>query len=190
MFTSIRPLAFFGLVFALGACSDDDPDDVVTTRTSPSANFDAYETFRFMTESDLAPGTARDLPANVSANLSQVNSEMREELLEEGLREVGPGEEADLLAFSLATTEDQAALYWSCVDGYWYGYWTLAWEPCVWLEPVYTEYTVGSVVVGLADPAREEIVFGSLIQGVVDNSGNMEERISDDMEDAFDDYPD
>lgn len=189
MHTSIRPLATLGLVLSLGACGDDDPDDVVTTRSSPSADFTSYETFRFQSESDLPPGVSMNLSPDVVASLAVVNDAMRQELLEQGLREVGPSEVPDLFAFSLASTEDQAALYWSCVDGYWYGYWALAWEPCAWLQPMYTEYEVGTVVVGLVDPQRAEIVYGSVIEGVVDPDGDVEERVEDDMDEAFDDYP-
>jgi hypothetical protein len=184
-------MSFLALVLSVNACSDDDPEDVVTTRSSPSADFTSYQTFRFTTEEDMPAGVRGvDLPSDVAANLQMVNEAMRQELLEEGLREVAPGETPDVFAFSLASTDEEAALYWGCVDGYWYGYWSFAWDPCAWLQPVYAEYETGTIVVGLADPARQEIVYGSVIEGLVTgDEDDMESRLEDDMSEAFDDYP-
>ena len=86
MHSSIRPLVILGLALSVGACGDDDdPEDVVTTRVSPSADFTSYETFRFQNEDDLPPGSRTDFPPEVVANLAVVNDAMRQELLEEGM---------------------------------------------------------------------------------------------------------
>jgi hypothetical protein len=36
---------------------------------------------------------------------------------------------------------------------------------------------------------RAEIVYGSMIEGVSDPEGDVEDRVEDDMDEAFDDYP-
>jgi hypothetical protein len=171
-------------------CSDDEPEDTIDTTVNPNATFSEYQTFAFVGPSDVDPTTARVIPDAVMVNLDVANQAMREELTALGLIEVGPNDNPDLRAFSLSTTQDEAAIYWACVDGYWYGYWAWSFDPCSWLEPVYTEYTEGTILVGLVDPNMGEVVFGGLIQGIAyGDSGDMEERIDDDMEEVFDAYP-
>jgi hypothetical protein len=191
MHSSVRKLVPLALAIAAGACDDDDDNgDFVTTRSSPSADFTSFRTFRFLTEDDVPLDTAVQLPAGVSANLAMVDDAMRDELLDQGLVEVAPTEPADLLAFSLERTAEQDALYWECAEGYWWGYWSFAWAPCGWLEPVYTEYETGTVFVGLVDPVRDEIVYGSLMEGVINGDhDDVADRLEDDMEVAFTDYP-
>ena len=60
---------------------------------------------------------------------------------------------------------------------------------CAWLAPLYVDYTVGSLALGLAAPNEEEVVFGGLLQGVADGSGNTEDRIRDGVHVMFEDYP-
>lgn len=192
MHVSIRKIASVALAVAVGACSDDDgaPADIVSTQSNPSADFTSYQTFRFLTQDDMPSGMTLNLPRDVLANLDKVNDAMREELLEQGLSEVAPTAAADLLAFTLASTTENEALYWDCVEGYWWGYWTYAWEPCAWLEPVYTDYETGTVFVGLIDPLRNEIVYSSVMQGVIyGDEDDMEDRLEGDMSEAFDQYP-
>ena len=45
-----------------------------------------------------------------------------------------------------------------------------------------------AMVIGLADPNMEEIVFGGLLEGVEDGS-NVEDRIRDRVRDVFEQYP-
>jgi hypothetical protein len=157
---------------------------------NPNATFADYQTFAFVGPSDVTSTTLPAIPDQVAVNLDVANQAMREELTALGLIEVGPTDNPDLRAFSLSATEDQAAVYWTCVDGYWYGYWAWSFDPCSWIEPVYTEYTEGAILVGLVDPNMSEVVFGGLIQGIAyGDSGDMEERIDDDMEEVFDAYP-
>lgn len=176
------------VLMVLAAC-DDDPDDTVTTASSATAEFEDYETFAVADPSDAPENVRERIPDDVETDLEVVNDAVRDELTQLGLREVARDDDPDLVAFSLAATDDEEAVYWDCVEGYWYGYWTYAWDPCAWLEPVYLEYTVGSIFVGLADPEEEQVVFGGLIEGVVDGDGDTEERIQDDVEEVFDDYP-
>jgi hypothetical protein len=171
------------------ACSDDEPEDTIDTTVNPDADFSQYRTFAFVGPDDVATSTARQIPDAVAVNLDMVNQSMRDELTRRGLVEVSPDANPDLRAFSLAATEDQAAIYWSCVDGYWYGYWAWSFDPCSWIQPMYTEYTEGAVFVGLVDPTMNEVVFGGLIQGIVYGSEDTEQRIDDDMDEVFDDFP-
>jgi len=94
-----------------------------------------------------------------------------------------------------AATQDEDAIYWDCVPGYlWWG-WYWYWDPCAWLEPVPIQYTVGSVLVLLIDPNIAEspdygrVVFGGLLQGVADGSGDAQQRIEEGVARMFDQYP-
>jgi hypothetical protein len=46
-------------------------------------------------------------------------------------------------------------LAWDCVPTYWWGYWTWAWQPCAWLDPVYVEGTIGAIA--QVTPARSDV---------------------------------
>lgn len=170
-------------VAALGACSDDD-DDVVVERADPNADFTSYQTFAFAQ----APEGGTSIPSGVSANLGIANNDMKEELEDLGLTEVDPSDNPDLIAFSLASTDNVTDLYWSCVPGYWYGYWDWSYDPCSVVSPYYDSYTVGTLVVGLVDPALEKVVFGGAAKNVLDGS-DIADEINDAVEQIFDDYP-
>jgi hypothetical protein len=172
-------------------CDDDDPEDVVTTRSSATADFTSYETFAFPERTETIEDLDESVPTQVAANLELVNDAVRSELTALGLEEVDAADDPDLVAFNLAATEETEAISWECVDGYWYGYWTYAWDPCAWLAPIYTEYTSGAVLVALADRQREEVVFGGLIQGVGDDEDpdEVEERVQNGVAAIFNAYP-
>ena len=63
------------------------------------------------------------------------------------------------------------------------------WVIGIRITPVYTEYTSGTVVLGLVDPNESELVFSGLIQGVGDDPADLAARIDDDVEEVFDAYP-
>ena len=105
------------------------------------------------------------------------------------MRQVNPNENPDLLLFSISKTTEQSALYWECAGGYWYGYWTWYWDPCSWVTAVPVEYSVGTLVVGLTDPAASKIVFGGALVGVLECSDDLSGRIERGVDDIFEDYP-
>jgi len=196
----MHALRFYISVSVLGgsllmtACNDDndEPNDTVTTRSSATADFKSIKTFAISDKDSVPSSVAKVIPSSVGTNLDAVNDAVRNALEDQGLTEVNNDDHPDVVAFSLAATSNQQALSWDCVDGYWYGYWAYSWDPCAWLEPVYTEYTQGSVVIGLADPTQESVVFGGLIQGALDESLDSEEsqqRLQDDVNQVFDAYP-
>jgi hypothetical protein len=165
---------------ALCACSDDD--DVVVERADPDADFTSYKTFAISDNSSVA------IPSGVAANLAQANDAITTQLENLGLTEVDASADPDLIAFSLASTDVDAALSWSCVPGYWYGYWDWSYDPCSVVSPYYDSYTVGTLVVGLVDPVLEKTVFGGVAQSILDDS-NVDDDIDDAVEDIFDAYP-
>jgi hypothetical protein len=176
-------------------CNDDSglPPDEVSTRTKPGVDFTAYKTFRINDEvgkGDLADAgvDVDDIPGQVLLNIDTANDQARMELEARGMTEVGEDEDADLVIFSLGSTQDQHGYYWECVPGYWWGYWGWVWDPCAWLAPIYVEYSIGSMVLGLADPSMEDVVFGGLLQGVAAGD-NPEDRIRDGVHAMFKDYP-
>jgi len=167
-------------------CDDDDSEsqDIVATTASPTADFANYQTFALAESND-----SDAIPDAVETNLDLVNEAMVEELTDRGLTQVDPDDDPDVIAFNLATTDTQGTYYWDCVDGYWWGYWGSSWTPCAWLQPVYTEYTAGTIALGLADPELREVVFGGFIQGYEDGTDDIEDRIQEDVERVFDSYP-
>jgi hypothetical protein len=179
-------LAVYGALLA--ACSDDDDDLVVDERSDPNADFTSYKTFAFV----VAPEDAGvlDIPDDVSSNLSVVRDAVKGQLEQEGLTEVARGEDPDVLAFNLASTNDVTALSWDCAPGYWYGYWGFAGDPCATLEPYYDQYTEGTVAVGLIDPSLNKVVFGGVAKGVIDGDENdIQREVDEAVEKIFDDYP-
>jgi hypothetical protein len=178
-------------------CDDDDlPDDEVHTRAKPGVDFDDYTTFRIddeLSEEDLEDAgiDSDDIPDDVKFNIDTANDQARIELEDLGLTQVGEDEEADLVVGSMGSVEDQDAIYWECVPGYWWGYWGWYWDSCAWLDPVWVEYTIGSVAVGLGDPAMEDVVFVGLLQGVGTggSSDDIERRIRDGVHEMFEKYP-
>jgi hypothetical protein len=174
-------------------CSDDDSDDVVvTTRSSNTADFTSFETFAFPDPSDANQTIVASIPTSVATNLDQVNDAVRQQLIAQGLTEVDPDQDPDLTAVNLASTKDRAGYTWSCVPDYWWGYWTYAYDPCAWLEPVYTEYTTGTVAVGLVDNDAEQVVFSGILRGVLDpdaDADQVEQNVDDGVAEIFDSYP-
>jgi hypothetical protein len=168
----------------LFACDDDD--EYVEAASNSTADFTAYKTFAIST----AGGTVA-VPASVATNLGVVNDAIQTQLQDLGLTEVDLSQSPDLIAFSLASTEETAAFSWNCVPGYWYGYWDWSYTPCGWIDPIYDEYTVGTVVIGLTDPAIEQVVFGGVMQEVLDGQSTDEitDDINDGVENVFDEYP-
>lgn len=185
------------LALTVGSCDcndDDGPTDYVYTRVEPNVDFSQFHTFR-VTDSHDADDFAdagvdpENIPEDVRINIDSANDQARIELETLGLTEAGEDEDADLVVFSLARTSEETGVVWTCVPGYeWWG-WYWYWDPCAWLAPLYVDYTVGSLIVGLAAPNEEEVVFGGLLQGVADGSGDPEDRIRDGVHVMFRDYP-
>ena len=79
-----------------------------------------------------------------------------------------------------------ALLYSS--PSYWWTGWGYAWDPCAWMVEVPVVYTEGTVVVGLADPAVSKVVFGGVLQGILECSDSTG-RIQAGVARIFQDYP-
>lgn len=191
-------LAAFLLLCGLSAyaCDDDEavvPDEVYV-RAKKGVDFSDYKTFRIddeVTEEDLADAGVDpdDIPKDLKLNIDTANDQARMELKKLGLTEIKEDEGGDLVVASIGSTKDEDAFYWECVPGYWWGYWGYYWDSCAWLDPVYVEWSVGSVAVGVADPEMKDVVFGGLLQGVVDGSGDAEERIRAGVHQMFEQWP-
>lgn len=187
------PLAFATLpllVLALGCGDDDEPsacDTTTDTRADPDADFTAFSTFAVADPSDY-PVPPPDFPEDIEKNFEAATDAASAELEQLGLTQVDESEAPDLLLFTAAASEINNGIVWECVPGwYWWG-WNYVWDPCAWLAPVPVTYSVGTAVVGLAEPDSEQVVFGGIIQGVLD-CGNVEQRLTDAMSDVFAEYP-
>lgn len=189
--------ACFGAALALPACSDDDDDDesidiealctdVTATRIDYNADFSAFETFA-VTPDEALPA---DVPADVRTNLEVANTAAVAELVALGLVQVEPDSDPppDLALFNLAATQQETTTTWECVPGYWWTGWGYAWDPCAWMVEVPVTYTEGTLVIGLADPAAQQVVFGGALQGVLE-CGDSAARIQAGVARIFGDYP-
>jgi hypothetical protein len=186
---------------SLVACGDESPVDTVYTRARPDADFTSYKTFAIVTKDNVGdlpnpPEETPDLPDDVVASLEVTLDAVRAQLKMLDLDEVDVDESPDLFVVDFAATRDEDAVYWVCMPGWgWWGWWGWFWDPCAWLTPVPVTITVGSVLVLLQDEAIEadddhgKIVFGGLLQGVADGSGNAEQRIQSGVSRMFAEYP-
>jgi hypothetical protein len=187
---------FTALTFGNGCdCNDyETPVDQVVSRAKPGIDFTQYHTFLIedeLTYQDLADAgyNPDNIPGTVRLNIDVANDQARIELERIGLTEAAKGAPADLSIVSLASTRDQDAIYWECVPGNWWGYWGWYWDTCAWLQPIYVEYTTGTVAVGLADPKEEDVVFGGVMRGIADGTANVDKRIRDGVHVIFEQYP-
>jgi hypothetical protein len=185
---------------ALSGCSTGttaacpDYDDRVVSGVDDDADFSAYQTFaiRELTDADVgAGGDGGGIPADAKLNLEAANEAAAAELTALGLDEVDPDQETpDLWVFSATATEVEQGVSWTCVPDY---YWTgveYYFDPCAWMDPLEFQYTVGTLVVGVADAETELPVFGGLLQGPADcPAADLESRIEAGVATIFEDYP-
>ncbi len=185
--SSIAAITALLTLLPLG-CSDSDDDDecdiVVASKADDDTDFTAYKTYAVPSEDDLP----NDVPDEVRFNLETAIAAARVELDNLGFEEVALDADPDVVLFTLSTTRTETDIYYECQDGWWYGWWYWAWDPCAWLVPIPVEYTLGSLVVGLADPAEEKVVFGGAAQGILE-CGDVNNRIVQAVDDIFDEYP-
>lgn len=172
---------------AFTACSDDDSGDVVRTNVNPSEDFSTFQSFAFANNTPVGGAT---IPAATAQDLALVNDSVRDELVARGLIEVDLSASPDLVVVTAVNTDDESAVTYACVPGYWYGYYLTAWDPCPWIEPIYVNYEVGTVAVGLVNPLNQSIAFSGVLQGVLNGEGDVEERVDDGVSEMFEDYPD
>jgi hypothetical protein len=188
-------LPILALVVAC-APSQPEPNDgcgqVYFTRTDPGTDLSAIMTFAILPETQYPTDLPDDLPDDAQISLDTANAAAREQLLERGLTEVDPEQEKpDVWLFSLAATQVESGVVWTCVPSdpnMWWGPWGWTWNGCAWLTPVAAPYEVGTVMVGLADPDDETIVFGGVIQGVLGCPG-ASARLERAIERVFEEYP-
>jgi hypothetical protein len=171
------------------SCGEDDEasacGDVVSARADPTVDLTRYSTFAVVPPESY-PTT---LPADVRTNLDQAVAAGATELRERGMVQVGANENPNLYLFTLTKTAEQSAIYWECAGGYYYGYWSWYWNPCTWITTVNVDYTVGTLIVGLTDPAQEKVVFGGAMVGVLECSDDLTGRIQRGIESVFASYP-
>jgi hypothetical protein len=191
-------LACVSTLACLPACDDDDDDydsidieelctDNTVTRIDYEADFSTFTTFTIAPD-DALPA---NVPADVRTNLAVANDAAAAELVALGLTQVEPDSDPppDLAIFNLAATQLETTTTWECVPGYWWTGWSYAWDPCAWMVEVPVTYTEGTVVVGLADPAAQQVVFGGALQGVLECGGDATARIEAGVKRIFLDYP-
>jgi len=186
-------LACLGSLTLFAACSDDEEDslctgDTVYTRTDPDADFTTYTTFAVSAE---ATPTDISVPPDVEANLGVANAAATAQLIDLGLTLVDADADPppDLVLFNIAATQKQTGTEWVCSPGYiWIG-WYYVWDPCAWMVEVPFVYTEGTLAVGVADPVLEKVVFGGVLQGILECGSDTASRIQSGVARIFQDYP-
>ena len=109
----------------------------------------------------------------MKTGLTQAITAASAELQKRGLTEVAADANPDLNLFSISATRGMTGTYWECAPGYyWYG-WTYIYDPCAWMVPINFYYTEGTVVVGVADPKLQKVVFGGAVQGILECSADL-----------------
>lgn len=172
-----RRAGIFGALAAL-ACGPSGRSDERLYRNRVEANvvydtridFSSYRSFALRSDADQE--LLSELGPTLQHDLQQVNALVQAELRDIGLEQVAE-EDAELLAFSLARTSGARQLTWSCVAGAWggYWYWDYYYDPCAWLEPVYVDVDSTTLMIGLLDPEREQVVFAGFVRGVDRGTG-------------------
>jgi hypothetical protein len=156
-------------------CSDEGSSSnrvEVNVVYDPRIDFSSYRSFAFRSDAEADGVLLSDLEAELRRDLAQVNALLEAELRDIGLEQVA-ADDAELLAFSLARTNGARYLTWTCVAGGWggYWYWDYYYDPCAWLEPVYVDVDSTTLMVGLLDPEREQVVFAGFVRGIGRGAG-------------------
>ena len=173
----------------LFACSDES-SLTTAVKTDPSVDFTQYHTYALADGTSVNATIAMMIPDDVKATMNQINQLAGNELMKHGLTQVARDANPDLVVASFVYSNEETYLNYVCVPGsWWYTYWYYYWDPCAYLVPYLTQYTVGSVVVGVGDPAMMKFVFGGLIQGVVDGSTDQAQEVQNAIVDIFEQYP-
>jgi len=184
-------LALLGLLgVAAPGCEEDDDDDACSDEVESytAAGFDpaTVATFYVLTDADYAASPV-PIPPDVMTGITAANTTARNELINLGLTPVAR-DVADVSVFSVALSEEMTGYTWECVPGYVWGWWTYYWSPCAWYMQVPFEYTVGTLLVGIADEATQTAQFGGAMQGVLE-CGDVTARVTSGVQEIFADYP-
>ena len=157
------------------ACDEDKASDYdeYTYWASSTADFSAYQTYSF---EDIPEDVIEEAPDFAVNNHSSIKAIVEVELQALGLTEAAAGETPDLLVSSLAATDDVTAWYADCEAGwYWWGYW----DSCAWVNVYPVTYDIGTVIIPVGDTSLDEVVFLGILTGIVDDSEDAQERITD-----------
>jgi len=185
----LNPLAAVGVAVFATSCSPYN--DTIVVRSDPTVDFENYCTYAIqeIVLPDDPVGIPEDLPDDLQANLYAANAEAARILEKKGLEPVSDPANADVVIFSAAASNTEEGVIWECVgDWVWWG-WGYVWDPCAWMRPIDVEYQVGTMLVGLADPEMESVVFGGLVQGVLASNEPDPARVQDGAKRVFKQYP-
>ena len=175
----------------LGCPEPSEPlcTDHVEARADPAVDFSGIHTFAVVDDASLDAALPPDLPRNTITNLRDLTNLARAELVALGLTQVdGVDVAPDVWLFDVVVVESGMATDWECAEGYeWWG-WGWGWDACAWSAPVAIDYQVGTVIVGLADPTGERVIFGGVMEGVLE-CGDVLGRINAGLATIFSSYP-
>jgi hypothetical protein len=182
----------FSVSTVLSACSSNAPPaDRISVRTNSAVDLSQLKTFAVSAQTSISSTVAATIPVDVRANLDFVNRVVADVLVAKGLTQVTLDQNPDTVVVSLAWTQGQTGVTYTCVPGSWYSYWFYSWSPCAWLMPNAIDYTTGSLVIAMAVPATMQVAFGGLIQGVdtTQSLSSLMTNITEDIQTMFMSYP-
>lgn len=187
---SLLPL--IGAVFVF-ACGDDDETEInVASRANPNVRLTDYRTFALATTDQLSADVRSRIPSNVQANINYVQEQVRDQLIQKGLTEVPLSASPLMIVTTLARTETDTGVQYTCVPGaFWYSYWYYTWDPCAWLETDIVSIGAGAVVVALVDQTRQLVTYGGIMTGtsIDDEPEDIKEAVDEGIERMFENYP-
>ena len=95
----------------------------------------------------------------------------------------------DVTVFSLVRSSAESGVIWTCVPGWYWGYWGYYWSSCAWVDAVPVSYTVGTLVTGLAEPAHERIAFAGAAKGILECASSTQQSIDAAVAYIYSQYP-
>lgn len=188
-------LALWAIALGAFACNDNNdhigaPGTQVDVLADDTAYSKHYETYAFRDVADLPDGALSGLSEGQQKDLAEVKDATEANLDDLGLRKVDESD-ADLLAFTLTRTAGEPVVDWTCVPGPWSGYWYFgAYTPCGWLKSDEVSTDSATIIVGLVDAERKEVVFVGFVRGLDTRASDRKMAIDEGIARVFDAYPD
>lgn len=175
---TLRIVAFAFLAVLAASCSSWR----VSSDWDRGADFARLATFAWMPRDPAAPDP---LDAN-SLVRNRVTSSVERELQGKGLRRTdGP---ADVLVAYHSSTRDRVEV--TTWPAWGYGWGRRAWRAPGWGPRIdVSQYTEGSLVVDLVDPATTDLLWRGIVRTVIDDASGSEERVAAAVHALFESYP-
>lgn len=190
-----------GAIMALAGCYPGEIEsvqeaDLVTTLYDKNANFGTLRTYS-MPDSIVhvcdVPAEDQDCPSELTRRYDdQILGRIRQNLENMGFTPAANPQQADVFVVVAANATD---LYGYAYYGWWYGWYYPGYPGWGWYYPGYAvpyEYTIGTIYIGMIDPAKADTANKRLgavwlagLNGLLGEGGNPQSRINTSVDQAF-----